>query len=515
MRSITELPHFESRNIVPASRGSCFTDYVAAYIATRIAPFSRSAYQLLVASLHRATILATILVMILAGCASAFAYPYKATVPLTKPVQGSSNRKAAIDVRPSPSVYLPGPTLRVEVYSTNPITPRVPEFLQEMIENMIVKNDPRLRIGSAADTSITLIITSITSSPGVETRTRSEYERIGATTVTDPETGISHTEDQFGYVEVPYQVPVLYRQMSVKCEVTDIATGILLYSNSFDSIYSDEHVAVVSLSARSIELLNNAYFALSQIAAGQILAQFSPRGHSEIVVLSSGKLKDASKLLASGLWSEALTLLSSMAAFKEPKDDAYRFYSIGVALEALAYKVQDTFERKQQLERAVESYRRAVELKPRENMFWAPKNRAESALLQAGSLAAQIEVFEEARKLRSTAASPDRVAAGSTGLFRQAGIRMPSGPALIDNQTVVQWVKSGRSTDYIIASIKHAPGTRFDLSEAAVLKLRRDGVSKSVLKAMANPREGSGQGIWRRVLTTAVSLWWLVPLLVR
>jgi len=85
----------------------------------------------------------------------------------------------------------------------------------------------------------------------------------------------------------------------------------------------------------------------------------------------------------------------------------------------------------------------------------------------------------------------------------------------IDNQTVVQWVKSGRSSDYIIASIKHAPATRFDLSEVERLKLRRDGVNSSVLKAMANAQEGPRPRVLGRVLITAVSMLWLVPFVVR
>ena len=89
----------------------------------------------------------------------------------------------------------------------------------------------------------------------------------------------------------------------------------------------------------------------------------------------------------------------------------------------------------------------------------------------------------------------------------------------IDNQTVVQWVKSGRSPDYIIASIKHASGTRFDLSEVEVLKLRRDGVDKSVLKAMANAQANAQDrpraSVLGKALTTAASLLLLLPFVLR
>jgi tetratricopeptide (TPR) repeat protein len=294
--------------------------------------------------------------------------------------------------------------------------------------------------------------------------------------------------------------------MSVKCEVTDVAAGLLLYSDRFDAVYTDAREVGAGSSALSVDDLNIVYLKLAHNAVGLILAQLCPRVYSEIVALPSGKLKEASKLMESGLWSEALTLLSSMPAFKNPKDDAYRFYSIGVAQEALAYKALDHFEKKGQLERAVDNYRRAAELKPNEDMFWVPKNRAESVLSQASGLAAQVEVFEEAKKPGSKGA--DRIAAGNTDLFRQTGSRMQSGPMLKNNQTVVQWVKSGRSTDYITASIKHAPGTRFDLSSAEVLKMRRDGVNNSVLKAMAKSQQGGrpGAGGLGKAVFIAVSL---------
>ncbi len=500
MRCPITLPHFNARHKVAAGCGS--------YIVARIAAWSRSAsYGLLAASLMLATCAAP----------SASAYGIGGPSRPATPAQGSSSRKTVIDVRTSPGVYLPGPTFRIEVYSTKPVTPRVPEFLQQTIEQTLLRNDPRLRVAqTAADTSIACIITDLTLSPGVETRTRPEYQKTGETTVTDPATGISRTEDQYSYVDVSYRALVFEGRMSVKCEVTDVATGILLYSDRFDAVYTDAREVGAGSSAPSVDDLNIVYLKLADNAAGLILAQLCPRVYSEIVELPSGKLKEASKLMESGLWSEALTLLSSMPVFKDPKDDAYRFYSIGVAHEALAYKVRDHFEKKLQLERAVDNYRRAAELKPNENMFWAPKNRAEFVLWQTSGLVTQVEVFEEAKKPGSKAAtSPDRIAAGNTGLFRQTRSPVQSGPMLINNQTVVQWVKSGRSSDYITASIKHAAGTRFDLSAAEVLKLRRDGVNNSVLKAMAESQQGRRPGVGGRgrAVITAVSLLWWLPFL--
>lgn len=496
MRCLIKLPGVNARRKVSLNRSS--------YNPDRIAAHTRSAsYGLLAASL------------ILATCAPSSGSAYGAGEPLrlATAAQGSAGRKTVIEVRTSAAVFLPGPSFRTEVTSLRPVTPRVPELLQQGIEQTLLRSDPRLTVETnATDASMVCTITDLTVSPGIETRTRQEYQQIGLITSTDPETGAFRIEPQYGYVDVPYRAMVLEGRMSVKCEVTDVATGILLYSDRFDAIYTDAREVGYGPGAPSVYDLNFVYLKLAERASGLILAQLCPRVYSEIVALPSGKLKEASKLLESGLWSEALTLMSAMPAFKDPKDDAYRFYTIGVAHEALAYKAHDHREKKQHLERAVDNYRRAAELRPSEDVFWAPKNRAEFVLWQTNGLVAQVDAFEEAKKAGSKAAAgPDRIAAGNTDLFRQARSRMQGGSFVINNQTVVDWVKSGRSPVYINASIKHAQSTRFDLSDVEVLKLRREGVNKSVLKAMAKSQQGSYPGFGRgKAVILAVSmLWWL------
>lgn len=521
MRSNITLPRSNARYTIPRRRASYIrAAYITAYKATLIGAFSRSASnELLAGSLIRTTIRTTmrvtirvmILVTILATCAPASASYLTLEPPRpATPVQGSSSRKTVIDVRTSPAVYLPGPTIRIDVYSTNPVTSRVPEFLQQTIEQMLLMNDPRLRIAAPAATSIVFTITDLNVSSGVETRTRQVYQKIGDTTIIDSETGVAHTEDQYGYVDAPYRALVFEGRMNVKCEVTDTATGILLYSNSFQPIYTDAREAGAGSRAVSVDDLNIIYLKLADKAADLILSQLSPRVYAEIVALPSGRLKDASKLLESARWNEALTLLSGLPQFKDPKDDAYRFYCIGVAQEALAYQTLDAVERKAQLERAVDSYQRAAELKPKENMFWAPKNRAELELSQANGLVPQIEAFENAKK-----PSMNTAASRTTDLFRQVKSRMPPSVITVTNQTIVQWARAGRSTDYIVSSIKHAPATQFDLSEAERLKLRREGINNDVLKAMIEKQTGRRPSGLVKVLTTAASVALLLPLILR
>jgi hypothetical protein len=180
-----KLTNSNTRDRITVSRGRC--------AAHRIAPRSKSTfYGLLTASL------------ILPTCTTSYAFAHEPG-PAATP-QGSSGRKAVIEVRTSPEVYLPGPSFRTEVTSTKPVTHQVPELIQQGIEQTLLRNDPRLRVASGTpDTAIVCTITDLSVSPGVESRVRQEYRKTGETTVTDPQPA-SRTEDQYSYVDVPYPV---------------------------------------------------------------------------------------------------------------------------------------------------------------------------------------------------------------------------------------------------------------------------------------------------------------------
>ncbi|HYV03777.1 MAG TPA: hypothetical protein VFB82_04280 [Blastocatellia bacterium] len=137
--------------------------------------------------------------------------------------QGSSDRKALIEVRTPPSVYLPGPTVSTRVTSLKPVTQRVPESIQQAIQETLLRNDPRLRGASnGADTLISCTITDLGVSQGVEARIRPEYRRIGQRTVTDSQTGAYYTVDEYGFVDVAYRAFVIAGRMTVQCEVKDV-----------------------------------------------------------------------------------------------------------------------------------------------------------------------------------------------------------------------------------------------------------------------------------------------------
>ena len=489
-----KLPHFKSPYPLPLNHIS--------HTSSRIDIASVS---------MRLTLLAACLTLAICTQASAFECGPAEPNRLAIPTQSSSDRKTVIEIRTSPAIYLPGPTFKVEVNSVKPVTPRVLEFMQQTIEQTLLKNEPRLRTArTAADTLIVCTIADLTVSPGVETRIRQEYQKTGERVHTDPTTGMTtRTEDLYSWVDVPYRAMVFDGRMTLKCDVTHSSTGIVLYSDRLIAVYTDARDVATLPGAQSVDDLNAIYLKLADKAVSLILEKLSPRVYSEIVALPEGRLKEAGKLMESGLWSEALALLSSTPGHRNPKEDAYRFYSIGLAHEALAYKAADPREKKRELEQAVENYQRAVEIKPTEDPFWNPRNRAEFVLWQTNGLLAQIEAFEEANRLGAkTLITPDRTAIAATD------------PRVLTNESIVRLARAGRSSDYITASIEHATETRFDLSEVEVLRLRREGVNKSVLKAMEKSQRGAvyapNMRLWKTVaIMTASVIWWVPFLLAR
>jgi hypothetical protein len=432
---------------------------------------------------------------------------------------GPGDNKALINVRTSAGVYVPGPLVKVQVISPSSVSPKITELIQRALQEGLIENDPRLKLATSnPDTLISCTVLDHAVGSDVANRTRLEYRITGQKTVHDSTTGMSRTEDEYGHVNVPYRALVLEGRMTVECEVSDIKTGIVLYMDRFDAAYNEVLRDVVGGSTPpSVDDLNNVYLRLAEKAAALVVAQLSPRSSSEIARLPTGKMKAVSKLLEKDQWNEALALLGTVAPYKDPKDDAYRLYAIGVAHEALAYETPNPAQARSHLREAFANYSRAAELRPREDMFWRPKNRAELSLWQVEALVAQVEAFDEARKAGSSAAVTAPGAARQD-LFRQVSSKLPPAPSVVRNATVVQWVKAGFTQDYIAASVKHAPKTQFDLSPPEVLKLRRVGVSGRIIEAMRDTDPRFRRiGFKRRtvVVMMALPLLSLIPVVLR
>lgn len=233
------------------------------------------------------------------------------------------------------------------------------------------------------------------------------------------------------------------------------------------------------------------------------------------VYLARGKLDSANKLAESGLWSRYLENLETMTPLTSPKDDAYRLYNIGVAYEALGYQSEDRAAAKKFLEQASISYGKAIDGKPDEKFFLEPQNRIETAVAYYKKLEDRQKVSVEAEAHPAPAAAPAsgdtkkasaKAAPSGTGdsahvvssnvakkslVANKAPLtnaatkqkETPAAPAL-NNQKIVEMVKSGVDEDNVIATIRQARAVDFDISPDGQIQLAKNGVKGKIVAAM-------------------------------
>lgn len=229
------------------------------------------------------------------------------------------------------------------------------------------------------------------------------------------------------------------------------------------------------------------------------------------VYLARGKLDSANKLAESGLWSRYLENLETMTPFTSPKDDAYRLYNIGVAYEALGYQTEDRAAAKKFLEQASIYYGKAIDGKPEEKFFLEPQNRIETAVayykkledrqkapVEAESHPAPAPAAAESKKTSAKASGTgDSAHPGTTNVAKKSLVsskppltnaaskqkETPAAPAL-NNQKVVEMVKSGVDEDNVIATIRQARSVDFDISPDGQIQLAKNGVKGKIVAAM-------------------------------
>ncbi len=227
------------------------------------------------------------------------------------------------------------------------------------------------------------------------------------------------------------------------------------------------------------------------------------------VYLARGKLDSANKLAESGLWSRYLENLETMTALANPHDDAYRLYNIGVAYEALGYQSEDRAAAKKFLEQASIYYGKAIDGKPDEKFFLEPQNRIETAVAYYKKLQERQNAVVEAQQHSSDSKPATTTAASKpakTGTASASGTSVakkslaaskppltnasakqkeatPAAPAL-NNQKIVEMVKSGVDEENVIATIRQAPAVDFDISPDGQIQLAKNGVKGKIVAAM-------------------------------
>ncbi|HKY05685.1 MAG TPA: hypothetical protein VJQ56_12385 [Blastocatellia bacterium] len=412
---------------------------------------------------------------------------------------GFKKNKTEILYRWPASIYFPASTFTVNLSSQVPVSPNLLIHLKDALEKAI-----QARLTGATptpdnpETVISLDIIDLAAASVWERRTRSEYQAIGTRTITNPDTNLIETVTDYGYVDIPYTAVVAQGVMRVNYGVKYARGGLVLDQDRLSSNYMQEFQGGYAPGHNAIET-ELAYQIIREISY-----RLAPRIEAVEVVLPRGGLSPTSELLKSGLWNQAIARLEAMPAFKKPKDEAYRLYSLAVAREATAFTTGDPVAIRERLERVVELYRNATTLYPKEGYFWQNRTRAEWALYLY-----EMKVLQ-ARKFEECAGKPP----GQRCLPLVEEVKRVANPQpILTNDEVVEMVRQGLSEEYVIASIKHARFRGFDLSQAGRASLAQSGVNKRIIREMQRPQRQTNPGLRRNlslaqtILTIAAIAW--------
>ncbi len=206
------------------------------------------------------------------------------------------------------------------------------------------------------------------------------------------------------------------------------------------------------------------------------------------VPLARGKFDRANKLAEAGLWERYLETLSAMTALPTPAEDAYRYYNMGVAYEALGYAATSNLTTVlSSLQGAAGIYEWTVRENPNEPVFRAAALRVESTIApyrrsltttSAGASSASHSTSAGHASSSGSSALRGRTT-GSSASAAGGGAA-----ATLTNEQVILMVRSGWDDDRLADTIRATSSVNFDLSPDAQVNLMRNGVSSKVLKAM-------------------------------
>lgn len=413
-------------------------------------------------------------------------------------------------------IHLTADTFAIKAGSLDKSQADVAQSLSDILETELEKGDHRLRVD--------------THSPGVVIQcTVNHYEIPPPQSFTRNEVVLEKGHN----IEQPKKLYRLSGALEVTYEAKDGQSGKVLDSENVSGKYSNEYEegsnqsGTKSLSSKITDPFKRAAGKKTEDSSGppttldirqdlihQVVAQIATSlvntDETVEVYLARGKLDEANKLAETGLWSRYLETLETMAPFPDRKDDAYRFYNIGVADEALAYQSEDQTAARKFIEQAAIHYGKAIDAKPDEKYFHEPQKRIETAatyyrrLLDRRQEAARASSSSPATSSADTSGVPmatttaDQPATSKKAANPSAKSLVSKGPVTnavlkdneqhhspeLTNEKIVEMFKSGVDEENIILTIKEAPRVHFDISPDGQIQLAKNGVKGKIVAAM-------------------------------
>jgi hypothetical protein len=211
----------------------------------------------------------------------------------------------------------------------------------------------------------------------------------------------------------------------------------------------------------------------AQRAAGLVTPAREP---VRVLLARSDDVDKLNELARGRKWSDWRAALQETRPHRDPKRDAYRLHNIGVAHEAMAYEATSDQEAQRLLTEAATFVQRAIADRKDEKYFDEAVSR-----ISANSL-----VYTRLRTMRASLGLREStpVLAASSPTKGRPAAKAAAGGATMTNDDVIDLRKAGLDDDNLIAAIRDASATRFDLTPAGLKTLLGAKVTNRVITAM-------------------------------
>jgi hypothetical protein len=371
-----------------------------------------------------------------------------------------------------PALLLPAGTFQVEVKNQSTGPSRLLAQLDEGITRQISENDSRLQVAEGKpEIQVIATLTEWSLNRRRGTRYVSDRRQIGTKEVVDSK-GNKKTEPIYEYGRNKPTV-IDDGAATVRLEARR-GTQVLADETTRFTYHEDRLAEEGGYSPSEVEELMIDRSA--QRAAGLVTPAREP---VKVLLARSDDVDKLNDLARTRKWSDWRAALQETRPHRDPKRDAYRLHNIGVAHEAMAYEATADEEAQQLLGQAATFVQQAIAGKKDEKYFNDAFTRISSNSLGY----TRLRTMRASLGLLKTSTARATAPAATVAVVPAPASARPA-TAAMTNADVVDLRKAGLDDDNMIAAIKDAAATSFDLSPAGLKALLGAKVSNRVITAM-------------------------------
>ena len=390
--------------------------------------------------------------------------------------RGILSETAEINLFPAipPARLLPAGTFQVQVKNQSTGPSRLLTRLDEAITSQLSENDSRLREAEAKpEMQVTATLTEWTLSRRRGTRYVSERRQVGSKLVKDSK-GNTRSEPVYEYGR-DKPTTIDEGAATVRLEVRR-GTTVLADETTRFTYHEDRLVEEGPPSTTEVE--DTMLDKTAQRAAGLVTPAREP---VRVLLARSDEVDKLNDLARTRKWNEWRAALQETRPHRDPKRDAYRIHNIAVANEALSYEATSDEDGLRLMLEASTLMQQALAAKKDEKYF----DEAFARISKNSLGMTRLKTMRASLGLRqSTSAAPSAPAATAPAEKVRLAAKSPVATGPMTNADVIELRKAGLDDDNLIAAIKEAGATKFDLTPTGLKTLLSAKVTNRVITVM-------------------------------